>query len=113
MHLISHVDPPFTRRNSIREKKMGRRSALQLTLPSSGRHTKSPPLRQYRSGRTDRVGTDDAKNKLKFPANSKPYHEKLEDAATGMGCGKGPVRGGVRRSIRGQSLMNRLRAQNF
>ena len=40
-------------------------------------------------------------------------HEKLEDAATGMGCGKSPIRRGVRRSIRGQSLMNRLRAQNF
>jgi hypothetical protein len=30
-----------------------------------------------------------------------------------MGGGKSPVRSGVRRSVRGQSLTNRLRAQNF
>ena len=40
-------------------------------------------------------------------------HSKVEDATEGMTCGESPVRGGVRRSIRGQSLMNRLRAQNF
>jgi hypothetical protein len=37
---------------------------------------------------------------------------KVEDSSTRLGRNQRPVRGRIRRSIRGQSLMNRLSTQN-
>jgi hypothetical protein len=96
MNLIRYADLPFTRRNSIRRKKMGRRLAVQLTLSSSG-------LAEYKScsvcgnGIGGRFEESFSSQKHVISQVTEPYVLKLASAATLIHAGcegnfKNPLR---------------------